>query len=191
MKVVAFNGSARKNGNTDILVNYVFRELEKEGIETELLQFAGKEIRGCMACYKCWEKKNQRCAVEKDIVNDCIAMMLQAQGIILASPTYFSDVSSEMKALIDRAGMVSKANDNLLKRKVGAAISVHRRGGAIHAFDTMNHFFLSGQMIVPGSSYWNIAVGREIGEVEKDEEGIQTMKQLGQNMAWVLKKLYG
>jgi multimeric flavodoxin WrbA len=191
MKVVAFNGSARKNGNTDILVNYVFRELEKEGIETELLQFAGKEIRGCIACYKCWEKKNQRCAVEKDIVNDCIAMMLQAQGIILASPTYFSDVSSEMKALIDRAGMVSKANDNILKRKVGAAISVHRRGGAIHAFDTMNHFFLSGEMIVPGSSYWNIAVGREIGEVEKDEEGIQTMKQLGQTMAWVLKKLYG
>ena len=191
MKVVAFNGSARKNGNTDILVNYVFRELEKEGIETELFQFAGKEIRGCMACYKCWEKKNQRCAVEKDIVNDCIEMMLQAQGIILASPTYFSDVSSEMKALIDRAGMVSKVNDNMLKRKVGASISVHRRGGAIHAFDTMNHFFLSGEMIVPGSSYWNIAVGREIGEVEKDEEGVQTMKQLGQNMAWVLKKLHG
>ncbi|MGO9121210.1 MAG: flavodoxin family protein [Desulfomonilaceae bacterium] len=191
MKVVAFNGSARKNGNTDILVNYVFRELEKEGIETELFQFAGKEIRGCMACYKCSEKKNQRCVVEKDIVNDCIAMMLQAQGIILASPTYFSDVSSEMKALIDRSGMVSKANDNMLKRKVGAAISVHRRGGAIHAFDTMNHFFLSGQMIVPGSSYWNIAVGREIGEVEKDEEGVQTMKQLGRNMAWVLKKLHG
>jgi len=191
MKVVAFNGSARKNGNTDILVNYVFRELEKEGIETELFQFAGKEIRGCIACYKCWEKKNQRCAVEKDIINDCIEMMLQAQGIILASPTYFSDVSSEMKALIDRAGMVSKANDNMLKRKVGASISVHRRGGAIHAFDTMNHFFLSGEMIVPGSSYWNIAVGREIGEVEKDEEGVQTMKQLGQNMAWVLKKLHG
>jgi multimeric flavodoxin WrbA len=191
MKVVAFNGSARKNGNTDILVNYVFRELEKEGIETALFQFAGKEIRGCIACYKCWEKKNQRCAVEKDIINDCIEMMLQAQGIILASPTYFSDVSSEMKALIDRAGMVSKANDNMLKRKVGAAISVHRRAGAIHAFDTMNHFFLSGEMIVPGSSYWNIAVGREIGEVEKDEEGVQTMKQLGQNMAWVLKKLHG
>ncbi len=191
MKVVAFSGSARKNGNTVILINHVFKDLENEGIETELFQFAGKEIRGCIACYKCWEKKNQRCAVEKDVVNDCVAMMLDAEGIILASPTYFSDVSSEMKALIDRAGMVSKANDNMLKRKVGAAISLHRRGGAIHAFDTMNHFFLSGQMLIPGSSYWNFAVGREIGEVEKDEEGVLTMKQLGQNMAWALKKLHG
>ena len=191
MKVVAFSGSARKNGNTVILINHVFKELENEGIETGLLQLAGKEIRGCIACYKCWEKKDQRCAVDKDVVNDGIAMMLDAEGLILASPTYFSDVSSEMKALIDRAGMVSKANDNMLKRKVGAAITVHRRGGAIHAFDTMNHFFLSGQMIVPGSSYWNFAVGRDIGEVEKDEEGVLTMKQLGQNMAWTLKKLHG
>ena len=191
MKVVAFSGSARKNGNTAILVNHVFRELEKEGIRTELFQLAGKKIRGCIACYKCFEKKNRRCSVEKDVVNDCIPMMLEAEGIILASPTYFSDVSSEMKALIDRAGMVSRANEDMLKRKVGAAVAVHRRGGAIHSFDTMNHFFFIGQMIVPGSSYWNFAVGRDIGDVEKDEEGIQTMKQLGQNMAWVLKKLHG
>jgi len=191
MKVVAFSGSARKNGNTAILVNHVFRELEKEGIRTELFQLAGKKIRGCIACYKCFEKKNRRCSVEKDVVNDCIPMMLEADGIILASPTYFSDVSSEMKALIDRAGMVSRANEDMLKRKVGAAVAVHRRGGAIHSFDTMNHFFFIGQMIVPGSSYWNFGVGRDIGDVEKDEEGIQTMKQLGQNMAWVLKKLHG
>ncbi len=191
MKVVAFSGSARKNGNTAILVNHVFKELEKEGIRTDLFQLAGKKIRGCIACYKCFERKNRRCSVEKDVVNDCIAMMLEAEGIILASPTYFSDVSSEMKALIDRAGMVSRANEDMLKRKVGAAVAVHRRGGAIHSFDTMNHFFFIGQMIVPGSSYWNFGVGRDIGDVEKDEEGIQTMKQLGQNMAWVLKKLYG
>jgi multimeric flavodoxin WrbA len=191
MKVVAFSGSARKNGNTAILVNHVFRELENEGIRTELFQLAGKKIRGCIACYKCFEKKNRRCSVEKDVVNDCIAMMLEAEGIILDSPTYFSDVSSEMKALIDRSGMVSRANEDMLKRKVGAAVVVHRRGGAIHSFDTMNHFFFIGQMIVPGSSYWNFGVGRDIGDVEKDEEGIQTMKQLGQNMAWVLKKLHG
>jgi multimeric flavodoxin WrbA len=191
MRVVAFSGSARKDGNTAILINHVFRELQNEGIETELFQLAGKEIRGCIACYKCWQKKDQRCAVEKDVLNDCIAMMLGADGVILASPTYFSDVSSEMKALIDRAGMVSKANGDMLKRKVGAAVAVHRRGGAIHSFDTMNHFFFIGQMIVPGSSYWNFGVGREIGEVEKDEEGIQTMKQLGQNMAWLLNKLHG
>ena len=190
MKVVAFNGSARKNGNTAIMVNYVFRELEKEGIGTELFQLSGKRIRGCLACYKCMENKNQCCSIESDVANDCIAMMLQADGIILASPTYFADVSSEMKALIDRAGMVSRANGDMLKRKVGAAVSVHRRGGAIHSFDTMNHFFFIGQMIVPGSSYWNFGVGREIGEVDKDDEAIQTMKQLGQNMAWVLKKLH-
>jgi len=191
MKVAAFSGSARKNGNTAILVKHVFKELQNEGIRTELFQLAGKEIRGCTACYKCMKKKNRRCSIEKDVVNDCIAMMLQAEGIILASPTYFSDVSSEMKALIDRAGMVSRANGDMLKRKVGAAVVVHRRGGAIHSFDTLNHFFFIGQMIVPGSSYWNFAVGRDIGEVEKDEEGIQTMKQLGQNMAWALKKLHG
>lgn len=190
MKVVAFSGSARKDGNTAILVKHVFRELESEGINTELFQLAGKKIRGCRACYKCKEKKNHRCTIEKDVVNDCIAMMLDADGIILASPTYFSDVTSEMKALIDRAGMVSRANGDMLKRKVGAAVTVHRRGGAIHSFDTMNHFFFIGQMIVPGSSYWNFGVGREIGGVEKDEEGIQTMKQLGQNMAWLLKKLH-
>jgi multimeric flavodoxin WrbA len=191
MKVVAFSGSARKNGNTAILVNHVFEELENEGIKTELFQLAGKEIRGCIACYKCMEKKNKRCSVEKDVVNDCIAMMLEADGIILASPTYFSDISSETKALIDRAGMVSRANGDMLKRKVGAAVVAHRRGGAIHSFDTINHFFFIGQMIVPGSSYWNFGVGRDIGDVEKDEEGIQTMKQLGQNMAWALKKLHG
>src|SRR5208283_5057555 len=191
MKVAAFSGSARKDGNTAILVKHVFKELEEEGIKTELFQLAGKKIRGCIACFKCMEKKNKRCSVESDVANDCIAMMLQADGIILASPTYFSDVSSEMKALIDRAGMVSRANGDMLKRKVGAAVAVHRRGGAIHSFDTMNHFFFIGQMIVPGSSYWNFAVGRDIGDVEKDEEGIQTMKQLGQNMAWLLKKLHG
>jgi multimeric flavodoxin WrbA len=190
MKVVAFSGSARKDGNTAIMVNHVLRELESEGIKTELFQLAGKKIRGCIACFKCMEKKNKRCAVEKDVVNDCITMMLEADGIILASPTYFSDVSSETKALMDRAGMVSRANGDMLRRKVGAAVAVHRRGGAIHSFDTMNHFFFIGQMIVPGSSYWNFGVGREIGDVEKDEEGIQTMKQLGQNMAWLLKKLY-
>jgi multimeric flavodoxin WrbA len=115
--------------------------------------------------------------------------MLGADGIVLASPTYFSDVSSEMKALIDRAGMVSRANEDMLKRKVGAAVVVHRRGGAIHAFDTLNHFFLIGQMIVPGSGYWNFGVGRDVGDVEKDEEGMLTMKQLGQNMAWLLNRV--
>jgi multimeric flavodoxin WrbA len=117
--------------------------------------------------------------------------MAEADGIILASPTYFADVSTEMKALIDRAGFVTKANGGMLKRKVGAAVVAVRRAGAIHAFDTINHFFFISEMIVPGSSYWNIGVGREKGEVESDAEGVKTMQVLGENMAWLLKKLRG
>jgi len=189
MKVVAFNGSARKDGNTAILINYVFRELEKEGIKTELVQLSGSRIHGCIACMKCFENKDQRCSVKNDIANECIEKMLGADGIILGSPTYFANVSTEMKALIDRAGMVSRANSDMLARKVGAAVVAARRAGAIHVFNSINHFFFIGQMIVPGSSYWNLGMGRQKGEVEKDDEGIQTMKNLGRNMAWLLKKL--
>ncbi|MDX2496286.1 MAG: flavodoxin family protein [Desulfobacterales bacterium] len=191
MKVVAFNGSARKNGNTAILVNHVFRELEKEGIETELMQFAGKKIRGCIACYKCFENKDQRCSVTHDVLNSCIEKMIEADGIILASPTYFANVSTELKALIDRSGMTSIANEGMFKRKVGAAVVAVRRGGSIHAFNAINHFFFIGQMIVPGSTYWNMGFGKDKGDVEKDEEGLLTMKALGENMAWLLKKIHG
>lgn len=189
MKVVAFNGSARKDGNTAILINYVLKELEKERIKTELIQLAGSRIHGCIACMKCFENKDHRCSVKDDVVNECIDKMLSADGIILGSPTYFANLSTEMKALIDRAGMVSRANNNMLARKVGAAVVAARRAGSIHVFNSINHFFLIGQMIVPGSSYWSLGFGRQKGEVEKDEEGIQIMKDLGKNMAWLLKKL--
>ncbi len=189
MKVIAFNGSARKDGNTAILSNQVFSELEKQDIETEMIQFSGQIIRGCIACYKCFENKDQGCSVKDDVVNDCIEKMLQADGIILASPTYFADVSSELKALIDRAGLVARANDDMFKLKVGAAVVAVRRAGAIHAYDSINHFFLISQMIIPGSSYWNVGIGRKIGDVEKDEEGLETMATLGRNMAWLLKKI--
>jgi multimeric flavodoxin WrbA len=189
MKVVAFNGSARKDGNTAILVNVVFKELKKAGIKTELVHLAGKKIRGCIACMKCFENQDKRCALKGDVINDCIEKMLEADGIILASPTYFSDVSAEMKALIDRSGFVAKANQDMFRRKVGAGVIAVRRGGAIHAFDTLNHFFFINQMIVPGSSYWNIGIGRAPGDVNSDDEGIMTMKTLGANMAWLLKKL--
>jgi len=189
MKVIAFNGSARKEGNTALLLNTVLAELAAEGIETELYSLAGKPIQGCIACYKCFEKKNQRCAVEKDIINECIAKMNEADGILLGSPTYFADVSASMKALIERCGMVSRANGDLFKRKVGAGVVAVRRMGAYHVFSSLNAFFLIGQMIVPGSSYWNMGRGREIGEVANDEEGMKTMKQLGQNMAWLMRQL--
>jgi multimeric flavodoxin WrbA len=191
MKVIAFSGSARKDGNTAILVRHAFAELEKEGIETELVQLAGERIRGCVACFQCWQRKDGSCVVMDDCVNDCIDKMKGADGIILASPTYFADITSEIKALMDRSGMVARANNDMFRRKAGAAIIAVRRAGAIHAFDSLNHFFLIGQMIIPGSSYWNVGVGREIGEVEKDEEGVQTMKDLGENMAWLLKRIAG
>jgi multimeric flavodoxin WrbA len=165
IKVVALNGSARKGGNTAILLRYVLKELESEGIETG------------------------RCGQKNDDGNALIEKMVQADGILLGSPTYVADISPEIKALIDRACLVSKANGGIFRRKVGAAVVAVRRAGAIHALDTLNHFFLISEMIVPGSTYWNIGYGREIGEVEKDEEGIQTMKVLGQNMAWLLKKI--
>ncbi|MGA7828373.1 MAG: flavodoxin family protein [Geobacteraceae bacterium] len=190
MKVVAFNGSARLNGNTAILVNRVFSELEKAGIETELIQMSGQPIRGCTACLWCKKNKTGTCVLTDDPVNEWIQKMRESDGIILASPTYFADVTSEMKALIDRAGYVAKANGEMFRRKVGAAVVAVRRGGAIHTFDTMNHFFLISQMIVPGSFYWNVGIGREIGEVKKDPEGIETMQVLGENMAWLLKKIH-
>jgi multimeric flavodoxin WrbA len=191
MKVVAFNGSARKDGNTAIMIKRVFKELEKEGIETELVQLAGRNIQGCIACYKCFTAKNKRCAVTGDIVNECIEKMERSEGIILGSPTYFADCTAQIKALIERAGFVSRANNEMFRRKVGAAVVSVRRSGAIHVFDTLNHFFTIGQMIIVGSSYWNIGIGREIGEVEKDEEGLLTMSVLGKNMSWLIKKVYG
>jgi multimeric flavodoxin WrbA len=167
----------------------VLQELEKEGIETELHELAGKKIRGCKACYKCFKNKDRRCSVKNDDLNECIEKMCGADGIILGSPTYFTDVSAEMKALIDRAGFVARANRDLFRYKVGAAVVAVRRAGGMHVFDTLNHFFLINQMIVPGSRYWNIGIGREKGDVEKDEEGILIMSVLGQNMARLLKRL--
>ena len=189
MKVIAFNGSGRKGGNTALLVRRVFAELTGEQIETELIELAGETIRGCTACYGCFRNKDGHCIMDHDIVNEAIDKMAAADGIIIASPTYFADITSETKALMDRAGMVARANDFLFRRKVGAAVVVARRAGAIHAFDSINHFFLIGEMIVPGSSYWNIGIGREIGDVEGDAEGLATMETLGRNMAWLLKKL--
>ena len=189
MKVVAFNGSARKGGNTSILIQHAFAALNETGIETEEISLAGKQIRGCTACYKCFTNKDKRCVLKNDCINDAVAKMEAADGIILASPTYFADMTAEMKALIDRCGMVSRANGDLFRRKAGAAIVAVRRAGAINVFDSINHFFLIGQMIVPGSIYWNVGIGREIGDVRQDEEGLKTMQVLGENMGWLLTAL--
>jgi len=190
MKVVAFNGSPRKKGNTYHALQIVLEELKKEGIKTELIQLGGSDIRGCRACFKCFEKKNKRC-IQNDAFNLFIEKMIEAEGIIIGSPTYFSNVSTEVKALIDRAGLVAIANDHLLKRKVGAAVVAVRRAGATHVYSSINFFFGINHMIIPGSSYWNLAVGRDPGDILKDKEGISTLRDLGENMAWLLEKLYG
>lgn len=189
MKVVAFNGSGRKNGNTAILLNTVLNELSQEGIETEFIQLAGKNLQGCIACYKCFQNKDKKCSVDTDNLNEYLDKMIKADGILFGSPVYFTDVTPGIKALIDRSGLVSTANGGLFKRKVGAAVAAVRRAGAIRTLDTLNHLFLYNQMIIPGSTYWNVGIGRDPGEVKDDHEGIQTMKTLGKNMAWLLKKI--
>ena len=188
MKVIAFNGSPRRDGNTATLLAAVLRELESQGIETELVHLIGP-LAGCKACFKCKEMKNGRCIQDKDMINQCIEKMAAADGIIIGSPTHFADLTPETKALIDRAGFVAMANGYMFKRKVGAAVVAVRRAGAIHVFDSINHLFLISQMIIAGSSYWNIGMGFAEKDVERDEEGLATMRTLGQNMGWLLKKI--
>jgi multimeric flavodoxin WrbA len=188
MKVVGFNGSPRKDGNTAILMNHLFRELKKEGIETELVSLSEKELQGCMGCYRCFENKDRRCAVKKDAANECIEKITNADGIVLGSPAHFIDVTPKMKALIDRTGFVALANDRMYRNKIGASLVPFRRSGAMHTVDSMNHFFLSMEIIIAGRG---IVVGREKGEVEKDEEGMKIVENLGKRMAWILKKVHG
>jgi multimeric flavodoxin WrbA len=189
MKVIGINGSPRKNGNTSLLIQAVFHELQKEGIETELINIALKPVRGCKGCYTCLNNQNKRCIFDGDKVNESIEKMVAADGIILGSPTYFTDVTAEMKAWIDRVGMVSITNGSILKHKAGGSVVAVRRGGAIHTFDTMNHFMHYMQMYLVGASYWNMAYGFETGEVNNDKEGMENMKTLGENMAYLLKKI--
>ena len=189
MKVLGINCSPRKGGNTEILINEVFKALEKEDIKTEFFQLGGKDVNGCIACMKCRKKKDGFCHQKNEVINKCIARILKADAIIIGSPVYHADLSADTKALIEVSSYSLRATGNPLKYKPGAAVIAVRRAGAIHAFDSINHFFLINEMIVPGSSYWNIGIGREKGEVLKDEEGMQTMKVLGENLAWLLRKI--
>jgi multimeric flavodoxin WrbA len=185
MRAVAINGSPRKGGNTEILLKKALAPLADAGWETEFIQLGGRPIRGCQACYRCFEQKDSRCSQQDEFFNQCFAKMVAADAIILGSPTYFTDVSAEMKALLDRAGLVALANGGLFRGKIGAAVVAVRRGGGTHAFDTMNHMFLMSGAIVPGSTYWNLGFGREKGEVSKDDEAARNMKDLGQTIAWL------
>jgi multimeric flavodoxin WrbA len=189
MMVLGINCSPRKRGNTELLIREVFKPLEENGIKTEFFQIGGRKIRGCIACMKCRKKADGKCHQKNDIINECMARMVKADAIIIGSPVYFADLTGDAKAFLDVAGYALRGAGNPLKRKPGAAVIAVRRAGAIHAFNSINNFFLINEMIIPGSSYWNIAIGREKGEVLKDEEGMKTMRVLGENMAWLLLKL--
>jgi len=185
MKAVAINGSPRKAGNTETLLREVLKPLDAAGWQTTFIQVGGAKIRGCTACFKCFENKDLRCAVKNDILNDCLAEMLTADAIIMGSPTYFTDVTAELKALIDRSGLVSIANGTAFCGKIGAAVVAVRRGGGTHVYDSINHMFLMSGMIVPGSSYWNLGFGLNPGEVNNDGEGMSNMRHLGKAIDWL------
>lgn len=190
MKVVAFNGSPRREGNTAQAINIVFEELQKEGIETEMVQLGGVKVFGCLACGKCWQNKDNKCARTDDEMNSFLSKMIEADGIIIGSPTYFSNVSTEVKALIDRCGFVAKANGGtLFKDKVGAPVVSVRRAGSNFVYAAINFFFGISEMIIPGSSYWNMTLSMNPGDIQNDSEGIKTFRTLGKNMAWLLKKI--
>jgi len=188
MQILAVNSSPRHNGNTAAMLNTVLKVCEDAGFTTELYQAGGRPVMGCLACNGC-STHIGRCATN-DWVNEVYEKMKKADAIILGSPTYFSDLTPELKAVIDRCGYVSRRDNNSLARKVGAAVTAVRRAGGIHTLDSIQHFFLISEMIVPGSSYWNMSLSRVLDDYEKDEEGIKTMKRLGDNIVWLLQKLY-
>lgn len=189
MNVIGFNGSARKDGNTSILIRKVFDALEAEGIGTRLVNLGPQSVGGCLACMKCFENQDGHCVQKKDALNDYLDEMREADGIILGSPVYFAQISGQIKCFMDRSGMVARANGNLFRRKVGAAVVAARRAGAVSAFHALNSYFTIAEMMVVGSSYWNMGFGLQKGETLQDGEGLQIMDNLGRNMAWLLKSI--
>ncbi|MBF0224101.1 MAG: flavodoxin family protein [Desulfobacterales bacterium] len=187
MKVVGFNGSPRKKGNTAFSLNMVFAELEKAGIETEMIQVGKEKIHGCNACFSCVTKQNEQCSITDDPVNEWIQIMKKADGILLGSPVYFSGISGTMKSFLDRAFFVISVNNALLRHKVGASVVAVRRSGGLPTMNSLNHYILYSEMIIPCSNYWNVAHGTNPGEIEQDGEGKQIMEVLGKNMAWLMK----
>ena len=185
MKALAINGSPRKGGNTEILLRKALEPIAAAGHQTDYMQVGGTRIRGCTACGACGRIKNKRCVIEDDIFNLAFAKIVEADAILIGSPTYFADMTAETKALVDRAGFVGLANGGLLRRKIGAAVVAVRRGGAVHVADSIHHMFLMSEMVVPGSTYWNFGVGASPGDVRQDEEGLANMKNLGEQIAWL------
>ena len=187
MKVVAINGSPNKDGNTWHALNIVGAKLKEQGIEFEIIHIGNKAINGCIGCGKCREAKNEKCVFANDNVNESIQELKLADGIIIASPVFYSGIAGSMKCFLDRLFFVSGSNGGLFRHKVGAAVVAVRRSGGSSTLDSLYHFLTYSEMILATSNYWNIIHGRTPGEVLKDEEGVQVMEVLGDNMAWLLK----
>ena len=185
MKAIAVNTSPRPKGNTYILLNTVLSELESRGIDTELIQAGGRDIHGCIACGKCKKSDVPRCTFDDDIINESIQKISAADALLIGSPVYFGSLTAQAKAFIDRVGYATRPH-KMLKGMVCASVVAVRRNGALAAFNAINNLFTISEGIIVGSSYWNQGIGRQKGEVLDDEEGIETMKTLGQNMADLL-----
>jgi len=191
MRAVAFNGSPRTNGNTHAMIQRIFEKLIQHDVACVEYQVGGKRIGGCRACGSCKKVQNRACIYDDDCINEALALMEEADIIILGSPTYFAALTPEMKALIDRCGYVSRANGGMLRRKIGASLTAVRRAGALNVFQAMNNFFFINEMIVPGSSYWNLAIARDIGAFAADDEGVATMDTLAENIIWLADRIIG
>ncbi|MDG5800601.1 flavodoxin family protein [Marinilabiliaceae bacterium ANBcel2] len=189
MQVLAINGSPRKGGNTELLLKEVLKPLETQNIDVEIFQLGGRQVNGCTACGKCREAADGKCHIKNEAINECIEKMLKADAIVLGSPVYFSDMTPEMKALIDVSGYALRGCGNPLRKKVGASVAVARRAGGTNTFVNMNQFFLIMEMIIPGSNYWNVGYGKDKGDVLKDQEAVKTMHTLGENMGWLIEKI--
>jgi multimeric flavodoxin WrbA len=189
MKVLGVSGSPRSGGNTDYLVKLGLAVLAENGIETEFLPLAGRPIKPCMACRGCVTADGLRCVQEDPAFEGVIEKFVEADGYLIGSPVYFGSATPQTMALLDRVGYVARAKQNFLRRKVGAAVVVARRAGQNFTFAQLNYFFLINEMIVPGSTYWNIAFGLERGRVEEDAEGVATVRNLAANMAWLMHKV--
>jgi multimeric flavodoxin WrbA len=187
MKAVAINGSPRKDGNTYQTIRMVAAELEKEDIETEIIHIGNKVIQGCIACGQCAKKRNERCVLPGDDVNDALQKMKHADGIILGTPVHYAAIGGTMKSFLDRAFYVAGSNDGLLRHKVGAAVVAVRRSGGVPTFNQLNNYLHYAEMLIPNSNYWNVIHGTRPGEVAQDEEGQQIMRILGKNMVWLMK----
>ncbi len=188
MKILAISGSPRKGGNTDTLLGVALDELEKHGADTEFISLAGKTIAPCTACMGC--TKEPRCVIGDDF-DAVFEKMLASDGFIVGSPVYFGSATAEMTALLDRAGYVARKNGDLFSRKIGGAVAVARRIGQNFTLAQLLMWFMINDMVVPGSSYWTIAFGKGKGEVTDDTEGVESVRRLAENIAWLGEKLKG